>query len=465
MARFAFKFDFTLSGDVLTLGADPQEDARYLFYYSYADSGSATGHTHTLERRTGGWSGGRTWTLGHTPDGQEKILLEEDLGARFWAFYRLDSGNGTYDAWIRPGRVEDATFEWTGSAVAVPVGSWAFDVQRGAVMRLDPSDTNSLYVANFADDGGGYAVYVYRYDIAANTFTQLMDQHSSGVQAPIPLDIAFGEDGSGNRLVWLLVSDALTYYGDGGRDATLAGVWKSVSGGTFSLVGTGHQYAYNSGNINAPTALNGMSYDSSTGRLWVSHSETRPGAGDGSWLSYSDDDGATWTDITTPVATVNHFVLGVLGFLEYKDGADFWLAADWSGTGAYSSDGLTGRLPFNENTQAFSAITLDDFDSGKILMPWRSNHQKAVGWPTALGPITVSSDGGANWTEVTSPTADVQFSPRSGRTHPTNGYAVGISHELFGTSYITWTPDYGATWYQASTGVASVDGVTLEFVP
>jgi hypothetical protein len=465
MARFAPNFAYTLSGSTLTLDAAAQEDARYIFYYSYADINQTSGHSHAKDVRGGGWAGGTSWTLSHRPDGDEKLLLVEDLGAAFWAMYRLDSGNGTFNAWIRPGRVEDAVFEWTGSAVAVPVGSWAFNNYRGAVMRLDPDDHDKLYLANFADDGGGYALYVYRYSISANTFTALMDETTALTEAPIPLDIAFGEDSGGSRIVWLLVSDALTYHGDGARDAVQAGVWKSVSGGAFSQVGTGHQYAYNSSNINALTTLNGMSYDASTGRLWVSHSETRPGAGDGSWLSYSDDDGATWTDVTAPVATINHFVLGALGFLEFKDGADFWLAQNWSGTGAYSSDGLSGRAPFNENTEAFSAITLDDFDSGKILMPWRSDHQKAVGWTTTLGRVTVSSNGGADWTEVTSPTADVMFSPRSGRTHPSNQYAVGISHDLFGTSYICWTPDYGTTWYQTTTGVAGVDGIALEFIP
>jgi hypothetical protein len=102
MARFAPNFAYTLSGSTLTLDAAAQEDARYIFYYSYADINQTSGHSHAKDVRGGGWAGGTSWTLSHRPDGDEKLLLVEDLGAAFWAMYRLDSGNGTFyapDVW------------------------------------------------------------------------------------------------------------------------------------------------------------------------------------------------------------------------------------------------------------------------------------------------------------------------------------------------------------------------------
>jgi hypothetical protein len=391
------------------------------------------------------------------------------MAQTFWALMR-GQGNGTSSAYLRQGQVDASGWAWIAPAIPLPVGCWGFATGTqttivGGVVRFAPDDDTQLYISVFANAGAGYRLWAYRYDTVADTFTQIMSEAVPGVEAPVPTDFVFATI-SGVRNIWLLVVGS-GYVGTTGT-ASNQGVYQCVGDAGFALVGSGHFYPYNSGNINNPASPTGMMLDPGPPRrLWVSHTETRPDSfSDGHWISISTDDGVTWDDQNS--SSQSSFSLGALAYLEFLPGQtpNTWYAADFSGTGPYSNADQTGRWFCDDGGDTWINWEPLIGVSGQICMPFPSAPQNGIAWPSFEGHPFYTHNNGNTWTDGGSPAGFGDcFGWRAGRCHPSSPVAVGISvARATDLSYIWWTEDAGDTWHQEV--LSNVDeGVSLDFGP
>lgn len=149
-------------------------------------------------------------------------------------------------------------------------------------------------------------------------------------------------------------------------------------------------------------------------------------------VSYSDDDGATWT--TAHVGSTNgEFITSILSMDRYN----IWVGTD-SGRIYYSSDaGVTWTVQENAALSASDVVGLSGIDSENVMAIYTG------------GEVAVTNDGGSTWSLVTASGLTNAFGIKMISTYV--AWAVG-------TQGMYYTPDGGTTWHlRAAYAIGAID--------
>src|SRR5574337_920817 len=314
---------YSVSANVLTLNNAPQEDDRFTLFYSYADVTDPAGHIHTRETRQGGWNGGRTWALGHTPDSGELLLLQQASGL----VYVVESDfQATTSMKLRLYEVDysaPTALSWTQVD-----GPWDLPAGEELYCMASPSARYCLLGMK-----GGGAAHLYLFDRQACTFTAV-DTHTG--MSSDPWRIRAHSDTE-----WVMLythqSDYLLQY------TTDAGAhWHDLGTGMYTAG------AKESGVADLPICP--YDVDGTSGGTW---STVQTGWNNNStprtyWMvAKSVDDGATWAPL---VGTFGQFSRGDRSWLYVRpDGLGKHIGRSFNNYGAGNlTSGFSGMTTSND---------------------------------------------------------------------------------------------------------------------
>lgn len=385
--------DFTRSGNVLTFLTTPSDDDTYLVYYSYLDLTDSTGHSHAMERRLGGWNGGSTWALGHQPDGQQLRVLKGTAAAlRLWVAYS-SSGSGAdltvRSRWIN--RTTGADFGWETAGVACNASGNA--TESPTVMRCMADDGDGpVFLATY--DSATNIVRVYRVDNSTLTSTWSQDLGDTGSIA----DMYVEADGT----IWLAMNGGADDGGSPEANFLYDGVWRSTDGGAnFTRVHNGRASNWDrngSGVMDFGSGTWAIWVDEDNGRIWTGHGDVQGGgAGLGSLLSYSDNDGVNWADVQTTGSGNSLAIDMTLTGSPYRSGDRVSFSFQASSAGGFAMGYVTYPAvvtmltEFKAGADSTSAErAFFDDPTKRVLVQMRS---------VDAGEVHTSADSGDTWTE------------------------------------------------------------------
>lgn len=388
-----------------------------------------------------------------------------------WCLFQDYGTGGLASAgWIRAGTIDAGVFAWAGAAIPTPSHIWAY-VPNGAYtgyLAVDPLDPTKIWVSYLENTGGVFHNRAWLYDSVALTWTSLMNTALIGPTAPFCVDMTFDVDGT----CFMAIGGDGARGGSGGVGE--GGVYRSLARGAFTYRGSGFDHGPNSGNINNPVSLTGLTIiptsEVGTRVLVVSHTLARSsGAQTTGWVvSRSADDGASWHD---PVPTYNGNQFQLEAFAMVRIGGNtggLFYAADHSGSGAYSTSFLSSTIgadPVDGPTGLYGAGIED---SGSIAHTFATDPNKAVAYPTAFATTLYlynSANGGSTWNRQTQGLGFAPFAYRGARTSRDSLVTAGITEGTSGhLSYLLWSEDAGATWHNAL-AESEAHGLSLDFGP
>ena len=373
---FFLTANFTRSGNVLTFTVTPSDEDTYVCYYSHVDAASSTGHSHALETRTGGWSGGSTWQMGQQPDGQELLVMKGVSVLPLWVAYST-AGNGT-NLTVRKANIHPTTgafIEWVTSGVVCNASGSAAETPR----VLKCMSNTGLGPVFLATQNGGW-VRVYRID--GNTITSTWNM--SSVETSEPTSLYVEADGT----IWLTITSNLD---EGAAD----GVWRSTDGGAnFTRRGDGHDDPYSQDF--APGFYGTAAcviVDEVRRRIWCSHGRLITIGGDGGrFVSYSDDEGVSWTDVTLFGNNFGHGGTSSLTGWPYRDGDHVSFNIDVQ-TGGNGQGYISAPATVTYNGGVIAGNNIEEmafFDSPAYRVAVYLDGSSA-------GQVKISSDSSATW--------------------------------------------------------------------
>jgi len=385
------------------------------------------------------------------------------MASHFWAFFRQHNVPAATDAWIRKGFFTGSTWVWDTAAIPFPDQAQAYgSYAHYGYLKVDPADSNLLWVGTFVSVSGVLRLRMYTYNIGGNTWTLVLDLAYVSGPALWVCDMAFIDTGGHHYAYAAVATDGAV----GGAGVSPGqGVYQSTDYGAFAFVGSGLSpfHHYSAANINAPESLTALS--AVGGTLFAGHNVTEEFAGSAVWTTaISSDGGVTWDEGAFDTFPGNRFMLEAFTVLVPFPGTpDMWYVASHSPTGAAypASEGL---VPWTPGT-GWGAFQSPTPASGSLAFPFPADGSHAVAFPTQ-GPgsdqIGVSSDGGVTWAIATT-TAGARFWYRAGRVSPVSLDTAGVTlYSGSSGSYLFWSEDGGATWNNDIVE-PTADGLSLDF--
>ena len=390
------------------------------------------------------------------------------MASSFWAFFREKTVPAATDGWIRRGHFSGASWAWDTAQIPFPDACQAYgSYAHYGYLKIDPADSNLLWVGTFVSVSGTLRFRMYLYDVGSNAWTLKLNLPYVSGPALWCCDMAFINTGGHHYAYAAIATDGAI----GGAGASPGqGVYVSTDYGNFAAAGSGvgSGHTFSGGNVNDPLSLTSLTAVGTT--LYAGHNSTGDAPYTSVWVTaFSTDGGATWTENSIDVFPGNKFMLEAFTVLRPNWSGALWYCASHAPTGASypASEGVldwtpgTGWGSFGNPTPA----------PGSIAYPFPGFAGKGVAFPTqgsGEDEFGYTSDGGVNWTSVAAPVSGNRFWYRAGRTSQTSEDAAGVTLSG-GTSscYLMWTEDAGHTWHYAVVE-SNADGLSLDigaFIP
>jgi hypothetical protein len=316
-------------------------------------------------------------------------------------------------------------------------------------VRSLPSDRQIVYVTGIPL-GTGRCV-IYRFNGHTSTWTLLLDVTGTN-NFSCPVEICFMPT---DEIVYAAVGTwntrAQNFHQSLSVDG-VAGVYKSIAGSAFTLIGTGQEHGYNGGNINHPNTLTAMTLVHDTPMKIVTlHCQTPSNVLlNQSVMDVSTDDGVTWSAIPAGISAVTGFMYTVLSQLQYMASElvpFYFFGMDTSGVGAYALPNQTSI--FAEPSSFVGGLGVaGPYLSGAMAVLFNDGSQKGFMYDTngRLHVYQLTANGTGS-TEIIPDTAGFTAGWRSYCVHESEPTAVIVYEGLTGADGgFYWTTDGGASW-------------------
>lgn len=366
--------DFTVDNRTLTLLSTPVPGETYALRYSYS-TGART-HDHEYEEKES-WGGGSTWLLSRVPDMGEFILLRSATTIPLWIIYGPDTGMDVTGSSLRRALLDEtnATFlNWDTAEITGwddPSGEYF------TCMAAHPTDKTIVYVAT--TDGSEPRIY----RCAAGVLTRVYKLEGAASGQGVK-QLYVENDGT----VWMIIG--LVNYTAPFPPAE-EGVYKSdTSGQNFTKMGrgwAGTQFLYDG--VRPSSSMESIVVkESAPRRIWVGH--THLFLPNDALISYSDDEGITWTDLAGTARD------------QFSYGTDFCLQGYPRGDHqriSYSYNHFASNADTYHLDGSTLAITkAGGFSSpGQAVVHFLDDPDDRIGIILGSGQNNFSSDGGVGW--------------------------------------------------------------------
>lgn len=435
--------NLTLSGNVVTFLTVPAAGVTTILYYSYKDPAASDGHSHILESKSD-WDGIKTtWTLLHTPeianDATKGEFFMLKTGAYADGTFWINYSDGT-TSWVRQGLLSGPAsalvISWLTVPISIPLADGANFIGSGA-------DGIAYFSTN---DGATPRVRIYRVDPATGIATVVF----SLVTASSAHQIV--------RIWPRLQSGTLyfTLFSDGSYNPAVDGLYRSTDNGlTWAFLTKGYNAAGNFP-VHAVAAVKAGAH---AGRIYTVHSNTAGATN--SVLSYSTDNGSTWTDVAN--TALNGFASGLYGYITLEPVDDdsylvYYSVANGAGgimTSIY--DPATGTVTLNSQV---TTIT----DSAFIESGFYLNRDTRIlihdnGGVNAT--VYRSTDKGASWTAIATIDTAVQNRYHLHSILPSKDWMVLRTPNV---STIHVCTDLGVTWQSIDIAATCGAGMTIRAI-
>jgi len=262
--------DYTVEGNRVLFTETPRGNHQVWYSAIPADESSVLRHEHYFEETD--TFAGDYWDLSLRPDiGHIRVVKTGILGNLLWVAWKVGAGS-TISIRLMDLNDNGTFLGWKNSAIT------GFDDVAGeyvTCMAAHPRNPYLVYVATKADDT---RIRLYRSADWA-TVTKVVDIDPTSSQEIVRIYVEQGTD-----YVWFAAGK---FEGVNTADALVDGVWGAADGITFTL----------RGNVAAGKMIADLWVKENAPRTMWAAFHNRSGGG-ATGVSYSTNDGVTWTDVT-----------------------------------------------------------------------------------------------------------------------------------------------------------------------